>query len=366
MAGIGRSKMEKDFTKDGLILLNKSKGISSFGAINHLKRLIKAKKVGHAGTLDPMAEGLMIVMINDATKFSDSLMKKDKEYYVEMELGYKTDTYDSEGTVVEKYTSEINISDSEIIQAVNSFKGKIKQIPPMYSAIKIDGKKLYDLARKGIEVERAERNVEISEIREINIVHPEKNSENAQNIKISFYTKVSSGTYIRSLVYDIGEKLGVFATMTRLVRTKIDKYVIEDAISLEKVEDEIGKLKELFEEKKENESFWAVRKDIDIRTEKIREIVCFVDIEYVLDYFGINVSNEKYGKLKNGMTVIDTFKKFENISKEISKGVNVRENQKFKVYVRNKNTNIREFKGIVKIVNIRGDKIYLKRDKYFL
>ena len=124
-------------------------------------------------------------------------------------------------------------------------------------------------------------------------------------------------------------------------------------------------MKELVEEKKENESFWATRKDIDKRTEKIKEIVCFVDIEYVLDYFGINVSNEKYGKLKNGMTVIDTFKKFENIGKEISE-VNVRENQKFKVYVRNRSTNIREFKGIVKIVNIRGDKIYLKRDKYFL
>ena len=235
----------------------------------------------------------------------------------------------------------------------------------MYSAIKIDGKKLYDLARKGIEVERAERNVEISEIREINIVHPEKNSENAQNIKISFYTKVSSGTYIRSLVYDIGEKLGVFATMTRLVRTKIDKYVIEDAISLEKVEDEIEKLKELVRGKKEIESFWATKDDVDIWAEKISEIASFVKIEDVLDYFGINVSNEKYGKLKNGMTVIDTFKKFENIGKEISE-VNVRENQKFKVYVRNRSTNIREFKGIVKIVNIRGDKIYLKRDKYFL
>lgn len=365
MAGIGRSKMEKNFTKDGLILLNKSKGISSFGAINHLKRVIKAKKVGHAGTLDPMAEGLMIVMINDATKFSDSLMKKDKEYYVEMELGYKTDTYDSEGTVIAKYDSKINISDSEIIQAVNSFKGKIKQVPPMYSAIKIDGKKLYDLARKGIEVERAERNVEISEIREIKVVHLKKNSENAQNIKISFYTKVSSGTYIRSLVYDIGEKLGVFATMTKLVRTKIDKYVIEDAISLEKVEAEIEKMKELVGEKKEIESFWATKDDVDIWAEKISKIVSFVNIEDVLDYFGINVSNEKYGKLKNGMTVIDTFKKFENIGKKISE-VNVKENQKFKVYVRNRSTNIREFKGIVKIVNIRGDKIYLKRDKYFL
>ena len=358
--------MEGNFTKDGLILLNKSRGISSFGAINHLKKVIKAKKVGHAGTLDPLAEGLMIVMINDATKFSDDLMKRDKEYYVEMELGYKTDTYDSEGTIIKKYDSEINISNSKIIKTVNSFKGKIKQVPPMYSAIKVEGQKLYDLARKGIEVERAERNVEIYEIREIKITRPDKNSKNPQHIKISFYTKVSSGTYIRSLVYDIGEKLGVFATMTRLVRTKIGRFDIEDAITLEKAEAEIGKLKELVKEKRENESFWATKSDAAIRAEKIREIVCFVEIEYVLDYFGINVSNEKYGKLKNGMTVIDTFKKFENISKEINRKENIKENQKFKIYVRNRNTNEREFRGIVKIINIRGDKIYLKRDKYFL
>ena len=358
--------MEKNFTKDGLILLNKSKGISSFKAINHLKNVIKAKKAGHAGTLDPMAEGLMIVMINEATKFSDDLMKKNKEYYVEMELGYKTDTYDSEGTVIEKYDSEININDSKIVKVINSFKGKIKQVPPMYSAIKVEGRKLYDFARKGIEVEREERNVEISEIREIKIIRSDKNSKKIRNIKISFYTKVSSGTYIRSLVHDIGEKLGVFATMTRLVRTKIGKFGIEDAITVEDTEAKIGKLKELVEEKRENESFWATKSDAVIRAEKIREIVCFVEIEYVLDYFGINVSNEKYGKLKNGMTVIDTFKKFENISKEINSKENIKENQKFKIYVRNRDTNEREFRGIVKIVSIRGNKIYLKRDKYFL
>ena len=293
-------------------------------------------------------------------------MKKEKEYYVEMELGYKTDTYDLEGTVIERYEAEINISNAQIIKAVNSFKGKIKQIPPMYSAIKVDGKKLYDLARKGVEVERAERNVEISEIRKIKISRPDKNSKVNENIKISFYAKVSSGTYIRSLVYDIGEKLGVFATMTRLVRTKIGRFEIEDAIDLEKAEAEIDKLKELVEAKRENESFWATKSDAVIRAEKIREIVCFVEIEYVLDYFGINVSNEKYGKLKNGMTVIDTFKKFENISKEVNMRKKIKENQKFKIYVRNRDTNEREFRGIVKIVNIKGDRIYLKRDKYFL
>ena len=355
--------MERNFTKDGIILLNKSKGISSFKAIDELKRKIKAKKAGHAGTLDPMAEGLMIVMINDATKFSGDLMKKDKEYYVEMELGYKTDTYDSEGKVIEEYKSEIELSDSQIIRTIHSFKGRIKQVPPMYSAIKVEGQKLYDLARKGIEIERMPRDVEIMNIYKIKIHRPK---ENSSRIKISFYVHVSSGTYIRSLVHDIGEKLKVFATMTKLVRTKIGRLSIEDAVSLEEVQSEIGKLKELVEEKRENESFWATKSDAAIRAEKIREIVCFVEIEYILDYYGINVSNEKYGKLKNGMTVIDTFKKFENIGKDIKRQEHIRENQKFKIYVRNRDTQKREFKGIVKIASIRGNRIYLKRDKYFL
>ncbi|WP_455042381.1 tRNA pseudouridine(55) synthase TruB [Leptotrichia buccalis] len=355
--------MERNFTKDGIILLNKSKGISSFKAIDELKRKIKAKKAGHAGTLDPMAEGLMVVMINDATKFSGDLMKKDKEYYVEMELGYKTDTYDSEGKVIEEYKSEIELSDSQIIRTIHSFKGRIKQVPPMYSAIKVEGQKLYDLARKGIEIERMPRDVEIMNIYKIKI---HRSKENSSRIKISFYAHVSSGTYIRSLVHDIGEKLKVFATMTKLVRTKIGRLSIEDAVSLEEVQSEIGKLKELVEEKRENESFWATKSDAAIRAEKIREIVCFVEIEYILDYYGINVSNEKYGKLKNGMTVIDTFKKFENIGKDIKRQEHIRENQKFKIYVRNRDTQKREFKGIVKIVSIRGNRIYLKRDKYFL
>jgi len=355
--------MERNFTKDGIILLNKSKGISSFKAIDELKRKIKAKKAGHAGTLDPMAEGLMVVMINDATKFSGDLMKKDKEYYVEMELGYKTDTYDSEGKVIEEYKSEIELSDSQIIRTIHSFKGRIKQVPPMYSAIKVEGQKLYDLARKGIEIERMPRDVEIMNIYKIKIHRPK---ENSSRIKISFYAHVSSGTYIRSLVHDIGEKLKVFATMTKLVRTKIGRLSIEDAVSLEEVQSEIGKLKELVEEKRENESFWATKSDAAIRAEKIREIVCFVEIEYILDYYGINVSNEKYGKLKNGMTVIDTFKKFENIGKDIKRQEHIRENQKFKIYVRNRDTQKREFKGIVKIASIRGNRIYLKRDKYFL
>ena len=194
-------KEENKFVEDGIVLLNKDRGISSFAAINKLKKEINAIKTGHAGTLDPMAEGLLIVMINGATKFSDDLMKKDKEYYVELELGYETDTYDTEGITVSKYNGEIRISEEKAIEVINSFIGEIEQIPPMYSAIKVNGEKLYELARKGIETDRKSRKVKINTISEIKI--DEKNPK-----KISFFTNVSSGTYIRTLVRDIGNKLG--------------------------------------------------------------------------------------------------------------------------------------------------------------
>ena len=157
------------FIEDGMILLNKRKGISSFKAINELKRAIYAEKIGHAGTLDPMAEGLLIVMVNGATKFSDDLMKKDKEYYVELELGYETDSYDTEGAVTLKYEGEIEISKEKISEIIFGFVGDIEQIPPMYSAIKVNGQKLYELARKGIETERKARKEKINSIREIKI-----------------------------------------------------------------------------------------------------------------------------------------------------------------------------------------------------
>lgn len=332
------------FKSDGIVLLNKSRGISSFKAINKLKWIIGSSKVGHAGTLDPIAEGLLIVMINNATKFSDNLMKRDKEYFVELELGYETDTYDIEGEITEKYEGNINISDEKIIEAVNSFAGEIMQVPPMYSAIKINGEKLYELARKGIEVEREARKVKIYSIREINVEHKEK-------CRISFYTEVSSGTYIRSLVRDIGRKLGVYATMTKLVRTKIDKYSIEESVLLEEIEEKLGKAKETSGEN--------VCKDISNNMEKTKEIIKFKNIECIFNYEKISVSEEKYKKLKNGMTVLVGFKKFKEIH-------TVTENKLYCVYVKNEMTEQKEFKGIVKVIRKGHDKVYLKREKYFI
>lgn len=331
------------FKNDGIVLLNKSKGISSFKAINKLKWIIGSGKVGHAGTLDPIAEGLLIVMINNATKFSDNLMKRDKEYFVELELGYETDTYDTEGEITEKYEGNLNISDEKILEVINSFTGEIMQVPPMYSAIKINGEKLYELARKGIEVEREARKVKIYSIREIHV-------ENKEKCRISFYTEVSSGTYIRSLVRDIGRKLGVYATMTRLVRTKIDRYSIEESVSLEEIEEKLAKGKEVSGEN--------VCKDIS-DMEKVEEIIKFKNIECIFNYEKISISEEKYKKLKNGMTVLVGFKKFKDIH-------TVTENNLYCVYVKNETLGKKEFKGIVKVIRKGHDKVYLKREKYFI
>lgn len=332
------------FKNDGIVLLNKSRGISSFKAINKLKWVIGSGKVGHAGTLDPIAEGLLIVMINNATKFSDNLMKRDKEYFVELELGYETTTYDTEGEITEKYEGNLNISDEKILEVINSFTGEIMQVPPMYSAIKINGEKLYELARKGIEVEREARKVKIYSIREIHV-------ENKGKCRIFFYTEVSSGTYIRSLVRDIGRKLGVYATMTRLVRTKIDRYSIDESVSLEEIEEKLAKGKEV---PKEN-----ISEDISDNTEKVKEIIKFKNIECIFNYEKISVSEEKYKKLKNGMTVLVGFKKFKDIH-------TVTENNLYCVYVKNETLGKKEFKGIVKVIRKGHDKVYLKREKYFI
>ena len=301
--------------KDGIILLNKVKGISSFKAINQIKWNIGASKIGHAGTLDPMAEGLMVVMVNSATKFSEDLMKKDKEYYVEMELGYETDTYDTEGKKTKIYDGVIEYNQKEIKEVIYSFVGLQKQIPPMYSALKVNGRKMYEIAREGIVIERKPREIEIYSIREITI----------KDKMISFYVEVSSGTYIRSLVRDIGEKLSFFATMTKLIRTKIDKFSLKDAYLFEEIE------------KKETKE----------------ELL--MDIQNIFDYERIVVSNDELLKLSNGMTVLLNLFEYTMINKIDSV------NQKLGVYSSND-----EFIGIAKIIKFSESSVYIKRDKYFI
>lgn len=321
------------FLEDGIVLLNKSKGMTSFSAINKLKWLLNAKKIGHAGTLDPMAEGLLVVMLNNATKFSNDLMKKDKEYYVEMELGYETDSYDADGEITKKYEKDFEFEFEKIKEVVESFLGEIEQIPPMYSAIKINGKKLYELARKGIEIEREARKVKINYINDIKY----------KNNKISFFVGVSSGTYIRSLVRDIGEKLGVYATMTKLIRTKINNYFLSESINLEDIISYFENNQvEIKCEEKENLYL----------DKNIKKITKFIKIQEIFDYEEIKIEEENYIKLKNGMTVLID-------KKDISNEVEV--NKKFKIMLKENN----EFKGIINVLKVTQNKIYLKRDNYF-
>ena len=210
---------------EGIIVVNKPKGITSFDVIRKLKKILKTKKIGHTGTLDPLATGVMLMCVGKATKLAADLEAKDKVYIADFDIGYATDTYDIEGKKIAE--NIINISKENLEQSIKKFIGNIKQVPPMYSAIKIDGNKLYHLARKGIEVERPERDVTIEYI----------NLLDFKDNKAKIETKVSKGCYIRSLIYDIGQDLGTYATMTALQRKQVGDYSLEDSYSLEQIEE---------------------------------------------------------------------------------------------------------------------------------
>ena len=209
---------------EGIIVVNKPKGITSFDVIRKLKKILKTKKIGHTGTLDPLATGIMLVCVGKATKLASDLEAKDKIYIADFDIGYATDTYDIEGKKIAE--NIIEVSKENLKQSIKKFIGNIKQIPPMYSAIKIDGNKLYHLARKGIEVERPERDVTIEYI----------NLLDFKDNKAKIETKVSKGCYIRSLIYDIGQDLGTYATMTALQRKQVGDYSLENSYSLEQIE----------------------------------------------------------------------------------------------------------------------------------
>lgn len=214
----------------GFICLDKPEGITSFTAVNRVRRITGEKKAGHSGTLDPMATGVLMIALGGATRFIELLPSHDKSYFAVIKLGVETDTLDITGKIV----SQVNCSvgESEVRKAVSCFVGNIKQKPPMYSAIKKDGVRLYELARKGVETEREERDVRIGSINVVDF--------NAENQEFSLEVECSSGTYIRSLAEDIGKKLGVPAVLKRLVRTCANGYNIEKAVTPEKLEEIIA------------------------------------------------------------------------------------------------------------------------------
>lgn len=216
---------------DGIINIYKEKGFTSHDVVAKLRGILKMKKIGHTGTLDPDAEGVLPVCVGKATKLCEFLLEKSKTYEATFVLGIVTDTQDITGTVLEE--REVKVTKEEIVNAVKSFVGGYDQIPPMYSALKVNGKKLYELAREGKEVERKPRRVILDNIEITNI------SEDLKHITIK--VDCSKGTYIRTLCYDIGEKLGCGACMETLLRTKVDIYDIDKALKLRDVENLVKK-----------------------------------------------------------------------------------------------------------------------------
>lgn len=208
---------------DGVIVVNKPEGITSFDVVRKLKKLCCTKKVGHTGTLDPLAAGVLVVCIGRATKIVDFLMDGSKIYEAVLKLGIVTDTYDREGKVIE--THEVPNDEEMVKQSILKFVGEIYQIPPMYSALKVNGKKLYDLARQGIEIERKPRKLNIYDINILNIDLP----------NATFQVNCSKGTYIRSLCYDIGREVGCGGAMWKLLRLSTGGFNIDEAVDLDKL-----------------------------------------------------------------------------------------------------------------------------------
>jgi tRNA pseudouridine55 synthase len=210
---------------DGIININKDKDMSSFDIIRKLRKVLNTRKIGHTGTLDPMATGVMVVCVGGTTKLASLIEAEEKIYLAKMKLGFATDTLDITGTVTEE-SEKNSVSFEEFESVLGKFVGEIEQIPPMYSAIKIDGQKLYELARKGKEIERKARKVSVEYIK----VHHFDGDE------IIIECKVSKGTYIRTLIDDIGRELGTYATMTELQRRCVGNYHINKSYTLKDIE----------------------------------------------------------------------------------------------------------------------------------
>lgn len=216
---------------DGIIIINKGKNYTSNDVVSIVKKITKSK-VGHTGTLDPNATGVLPLLIGNATKVSKYLINHDKEYEVVLQLGIRTETADVEGKVIEQkeVTAEM-LNKDNIEEKLQQFIGKQEQIPPIYSAIKVNGKKLYEYARKGQEVELKPRQIEIYSIQLVGINEKEK--------QISFKVKCSKGTYIRSLCEDISKKLGTVGYMKELNRLQVGEFYIKDAVTISEMKEKI-------------------------------------------------------------------------------------------------------------------------------
>jgi len=205
--------------KEGVILVNKPRGITSHDVVDIVRKRLKIRKVGHAGTLDPLAQGLLIILVGKYTKSFSKFANFDKEYAGVLKLGEVTTTGDSCGKILNKYDCN-KINDDKIREVFSFFKGELDQIPPMVSALRINGKRLYNLARKGIVIERNPRKIKIHFLEVLNIDFP----------YVEFRIHCSKGTYLRKLAEDIGEQLGCGAHMTKIIRLGIGPFKLEEAV----------------------------------------------------------------------------------------------------------------------------------------
>ncbi len=207
--------------------MNKPQGFTSHDVVAKLRGILKTRRIGHGGTLDPLATGVLPVFVGGATKAADFAAAQDKEYVAGFTLGIATDTQDTTGTVLR--TSDVRTGEEAVRQCLAGFLGPQEQIPPMYSAVKIDGKKLYELARKGKEVERAPRPIVVHQIELLSF------DEAAQKGRLRLV--VSKGAYVRTLIHDVGESLGTLAAMHSLTRTRAGAYTLEQTVDFDAVED---------------------------------------------------------------------------------------------------------------------------------
>ena len=242
----------------GAIIVNKAPNMTSRDVINILNKKFNTKSIGHTGTLDPIAEGVLVCLIGKYTKLTDILINHDKEYIASFKLGILTDTLDITGKILKE--EKVNLTKEEIQKTILSFKGTYNQEVPIYSAVKINGKKLYEYARNNEEIPLPKREVNIYDIELLNI----------DNECLTIKTKVSKGTYIRSLIRDIGLKLNTNATMTKLIRTKLDKFTIEESYTLEDIENDNYKI---------------------------------LSLEDLIDLDTININEEMLFKIKNGQII---------------------------------------------------------------
>ncbi|HBG60870.1 MAG: tRNA pseudouridine(55) synthase TruB [Omnitrophica WOR_2 bacterium GWF2_38_59] len=207
---------------NGIVVINKPNGITSHDVVDRIRRKFRMKRVGHAGTLDPLATGVLVLLLGKSTKLFDRFVDFDKAYRATMILGTKTISADTEGEIIETKAFS-HITEGQIKEVFERFQGDIEQLPPMVSAVKIGGKKLYEMARKGVNIERKPRNVRIDRLDIEEIDFPD----------VRFYMECSKGTYVRQLADDVGDALGCGACISQIQRTKVGPFNIEEAVTIE-------------------------------------------------------------------------------------------------------------------------------------